>query len=286
MSSPRGSAIVLLAAAAATLIFSLLPFGRVITYPFRIFVTYVHETSHVLATFATGGRAVGMNVSPDGSGVAYSRGGLGLIVSSAGYLGSTLLGGILLLLCGRPAVAGRTLAYLGAGTLGVTLFFVGFSLLPFLLTLALVGLGVAAASLVERSPGAAAGLGVAAAAVTVVLVFVLQRQGVLFAWLVGLALALGLFLAGIYLPPGLAHFLLGFLAVQCCLGAVVDLFTLVVLSAHSSVHSDAVNMQLMTGIPAIVWALAWTAVSITVLALTLRRFVALAAEPSPPALAP
>ena len=99
------------------------------------------------------------------------------------------------------------------------------------------------------------------------------------AGLVGLALALALALAGAYLPEALAHFLLGFLAVQCCLGALLDLFTLVVLSARTSTHSDAINMQHLTGIPAIVWALAWTAVSLVVLAVTLRHFLADATGP-------
>lgn len=286
MSGRQASAVVLVVAAVATLILSVVPFGGIITYPFRLFVTYVHETGHVLATLATGGRVVGMKVSADGSGVALSQGGVGFVVSSAGYLGSTLFGGLLLLLCGRPGAAGKVLGILGAGTLVVTLFFVGFTWLPFALTVALAVAGGVAAALAERARGAAAVLGGLAAVIGVALVVVLLRQGALFSWLVGLALAVALVLAGAYLSPTLAHALLGFLAVQCCLGAVLDLVTLVVLSAASTSHSDAVNMQRMTGIPAIVWAVAWTAVAVVVLALTLRRFVAAAAEPEGPAATP
>lgn len=284
MSSPRGSAVILLAAAVVTLVLSLVPFGGIITYPFRLFVTYVHETGHVLATLATGGQALGMKVSADGSGVAYSRGGVGIIVSSAGYLGSTLFGGLLLLLCGRPGIAGKILGWLGAGILIVTLFFVGFTWLPFVLSVALAVAALGASAVSERSSAAAGVLWGLAGVVGIALAVVLLRQGALFAWLVGLMLALGLALAGKYLSPGLAHFLLGFLAVQCCLGAILDLITLVVLSARSSTHSDAVNMQQMTGIPAIVWALAWTVVAVVVLALTLRRFVTAAATQAEPVL--
>jgi hypothetical protein len=277
MSSPRASALILVVAAALTLALSVLPFGGVLTYPFRIFVTYVHESSHVIATLLTGGRALGMNVDPDGSGVAYHRGGVGIIVSSAGYLGSTLFGGFLLLLCGRQAVARRTLVWLGVATFAVTLLFVGFSPFPAVLTLGLAGIAAVLGSLPARSSGLRTALAVAAGAVAVLLIAVVVVQKIAFPWLAGLLLATGLLLAGQYLSPGAAHFLLGFLAVQCCMSAVLDLLTLVTLSAGTNVQTDARNMQAMTGIPAIVWALLWTAVAVVVLVLTLGHFVKRAA---------
>lgn len=281
MSSPRASALVLVVAAALTLALSVLPFGGVVTYPFRIFVTYVHESSHVIATLLTGGSALGMDVDPDGSGVAYHRGGVGVIVSSAGYLGSTLFGGFLLLLCGSQAVAKRTLVWLGVGTLAVTLLFVGFSPFPAVLTVALAAIAAVIGSLPARLSGLRSGLAVMAGALTLLLLAVVVHQKIAFPWLVGLLLATGLLLAGQYLSPGAAHFLLGFLAVQCCLSAVFDLLTLVTLSAGSPVQTDARNMQAMTGIPAIVWALLWTALAVVVLALTLSRFVKRAGLTSP-----
>jgi len=142
----------------------------------------------------------------------------------------------------------------------------------------LVAAVMGAAGAAERSRGMAVTLGIVAGGLALVLGVVLWRQGVHFAWVAGLGLAVGLVLAGRYLSPGAAHFLLGFLAVQCCLGAVQDLLTLVVISARSSTHSDAVNMQHLTGIPAIVWALLWTATSVVVLLFTLRHYVARAVE--------
>jgi hypothetical protein len=280
MSSPRASALILVVAAAATLALSVLPLGGVVTYPFRIFVTYVHESSHVVATLLTGGKALGMDVDPNGSGVAYHRGGIGIVVSSAGYLGSTLFGGFLLLLCGRQAVARRTLVWLGIGTLVVTLLFVGFSPFPALLTVALAVIAVVIGSLPSRLAGLRTSLGVVAGALTLLLVAVVVYQKIAFPWLAGLLLAAGLVLAGQYLSPGAAHFLLGFLAVQCCLSAVLDLLTLVTLSAGTQVQTDARNMQAMTGIPAIIWAVLWTVFAVVVLGLTLARFVRRAAGSS------
>ncbi|HEV2663485.1 MAG TPA: M50 family metallopeptidase [Blastocatellia bacterium] len=69
-----------------------------------------------------------------------------------------------------------------------------------------------------------------------------------------------------------AHFFLSFLAVQCCLNALYDLKTLFLISANTKMHSDAVNMQEATMIPAIIWASAWIILSILALALALRMY--------------
>jgi len=69
-----------------------------------------------------------------------------------------------------------------------------------------------------------------------------------------------------------AHFFLSFLAVQCCLNALYDLKTLFLISATTNIHSDAVNMQNMTMIPAIVWASAWTIISLLALVIALRIY--------------
>src|SRR5215831_2381291 len=66
-----------------------------------------------------------------------------------------------------------------------------------------------------------------------------------------------------------AHFFLSFLAVQCCLNALYDLKTLFLISATTNMHSDAVNMQQATMIPAIFWASLWIILSILALAFAL-----------------
>ena len=72
-----------------------------LVYPFRVFGTFVHELSHGLAAIATGGDFVRFAVSPDLSGVAHSAGGWRTVVASAGYVGSAVFGGVLLVLHAR-----------------------------------------------------------------------------------------------------------------------------------------------------------------------------------------
>jgi hypothetical protein len=69
-----------------------------------------------------------------------------------------------------------------------------------------------------------------------------------------------------------AHFFLSFLAVQCCLNALYDLKTLFLISATTNLHSDAVNMQEATMIPAIIWASTWTILSILALTFALKMY--------------
>ena len=90
-------------AALATAALSLIPYAGVVTYPLRLLVTFIHEGSHALATLLTGGWVLGLGVSSDGSGLTLSQGGIGVIVSSAGYLGATLYGAVLLHLLRRGA---------------------------------------------------------------------------------------------------------------------------------------------------------------------------------------
>lgn len=66
-----------------------------LAYPFRLFVTYVHEAGHALAALATGGRVIGFSVSADGSGLATTAGGARAVILPAGYLGAALFGALL-----------------------------------------------------------------------------------------------------------------------------------------------------------------------------------------------
>src|SRR3982751_737984 len=84
--------------AAATLISVLLwfiswylPVAAYIVYPLQLFATFIHESSHALAAFMTGNPVMSLTVSPDASGVVWSRssGLSSLFISSAGYLGAT-----------------------------------------------------------------------------------------------------------------------------------------------------------------------------------------------------
>lgn len=117
-----GALATLLAAAGLTALLWFVPFAQVLTYPFRILVTFLHEGGHALAALATGGQVEGIRVFANGSGDTLTRGGLFLAIVSAGYLGATLYGaGIIALV--RRRVSGRLLltvtgAWIGLLTVG------------------------------------------------------------------------------------------------------------------------------------------------------------------------
>ena len=74
-----------------------------VTYPLRLFVTYIHEAGHSLAAIITGGQVLQFTVSPDGSGVATTIGGARFAILPAGYLGAALFGsGLFYLLYRHP----------------------------------------------------------------------------------------------------------------------------------------------------------------------------------------
>lgn len=99
----------------ASLVAWQLPGLHWLVYPFRLFVTFVHELSHGLAALLTGGQFIQFTVSTDTSGLAYSSGGWRWLIIPAGYLGSALFGGALLILTNRNSGRGRRALAIGLG---------------------------------------------------------------------------------------------------------------------------------------------------------------------------
>lgn len=92
-------------------------------YPFRLFVTYVHEAGHGIMALLSGGQFVGFVVNPDGSGVAQTIGGSRLLILPAGYLGAALFGALLFYLA-NTLRHGRAISMaLGAGLILFSLAF-------------------------------------------------------------------------------------------------------------------------------------------------------------------
>lgn len=100
------------------------PWLNLVVYPFRLFGTFVHELSHGLAAILTGGRFHRFAVETDLSGVAWSAGGIRVIVSSAGYLGSAIAGGILILVYQRLLSSRVLLILMGAALAILCVLFV------------------------------------------------------------------------------------------------------------------------------------------------------------------
>src|SRR5919107_2791459 len=98
----------LMLATALSVVLWFIPYAEILTYPFRIFVTFIHEGGHALAALLTGNSVQSLTVSMDGSGEVYSAAG-GLLskmfVSSAGYLGAMTFGALLLVLIRRAFAA-------------------------------------------------------------------------------------------------------------------------------------------------------------------------------------
>jgi hypothetical protein len=133
----------LLIAAAVTIALWYIPFLSVLSYPFNIFVTFIHEGGHALAALLTGNSVASLSVATDGSGLTYTTtGGLlsQTIVSSAGYLGAMAYGALLLFLIRRAVAARYVLIGSGAFILALTLVFGLGSLFT-----VVAGVGIAAA---------------------------------------------------------------------------------------------------------------------------------------------
>lgn len=100
------------------------PMLGLLFYPIRLFVTFLHEASHGLAAILTGGQLLQFTISPDTSGLAYTRGGFRPLILVAGYAGSCLWGGLLLVASRRAGWEKAVLLSLGAFLLGFTVLFV------------------------------------------------------------------------------------------------------------------------------------------------------------------
>jgi hypothetical protein len=234
----RPQATLLLTAAVISIVFWFIPFAEIVTYPFRIFVTFIHEGGHAIAALLTGNSVESLSIATNASGETYTTQGGTLsqmFVSSAGYLGSMAFGAFLLVLI-RKTIAARVVL-------------LGSAALVFALTL-IYGLIKPAMS------------GVVSTALP-------------FTILAGTLLSLGLIAVAKYARPRLATFFVSFLAVQCVLNALLDLKTIFFLSTPfaPTVPTDAVNMANATGIPALFWSVAWIATAVGILAVTMRLYV-------------
>jgi hypothetical protein len=230
----------LLVAATISVVLWFIPYAEILTYPFRIFVTFIHEGGHAIAALLTGNSVASMSVAPNASGETYTtQGGLisQMLISSAGYLGAMGFGALLLVLI-RKAVQARIML-LACGVLIFALTMI-FGLIKPLWTFN--------------------GL-----------------WGVPFTVVSGLVISAGLVLIARFASARVATFFVSFLAVQCVLNALFDLKTVLFLASPFeaiTVPTDAVNMAHTTGIPAILWAVMWIGLALGLLWFAMRLYVA------------
>ncbi len=92
--------------------------------PLKILIVFLHELSHAIAAILTGGTVHDLSLSPQQGGHVLSSGGSRFLTLSAGYLGSLMLGALLLVIALRTELDRYALALFGLTMLLVTLFYV------------------------------------------------------------------------------------------------------------------------------------------------------------------
>jgi len=108
---------------ALSIILSLIPFASIALYPFRLFSTFIHESFHVLASILTGGKNVSFLINQDASGLTKHTGGFLPVVIPAGYIGTSFLGGALILINSKRYTEKFLFIFLGLFFIGMTFFF-------------------------------------------------------------------------------------------------------------------------------------------------------------------
>ncbi len=114
----------LLLACVVTVALWFVPVASFALYPLRLFVTFIHEGSHALTAFLTGGQAYRIVVQSDASGYTMTRGGWEIFIVMAGYLGATAYGAGMLALARRPSTARAILGVSGVLIAGLDLLLV------------------------------------------------------------------------------------------------------------------------------------------------------------------
>lgn len=121
----RNSFKLLVFASLLTLVLWFIPFAGIVTTPIRLFVTFIHETGHAVAALATFGGVNRVALDWSGSGVTFTQGGWGFVISSAGYLATTIYGAGLLLMLRRERNARKMAIGTGVLLLLITALFGG-----------------------------------------------------------------------------------------------------------------------------------------------------------------
>ncbi|MEW6751681.1 MAG: M50 family metallopeptidase [Candidatus Latescibacterota bacterium] len=99
----------------ATVVFGL--WDTALLKPARLFMVLTHEMLHVVATYATGGTVTQTLIRMDETGRTVSVGEYTPIVAQAGYLGSALLGALLIYASTRPGLLRVLVVLLGVASL-------------------------------------------------------------------------------------------------------------------------------------------------------------------------
>jgi hypothetical protein len=213
-------------------------------YPFRLLVTLMHESGHAVTAWLVGAHVSSVTISPATGGLTYHSltGSLfkEMLISSGGYVGSSLAGALLLVAAGRMR-SGRLLLW------GLVVWMVAVAVLWVPLIAPDAGEAYSLATGSSRTDG----------------LFTL-------AFIAGMSLLLGG--AAWKAPVWLRRALVVWVAALSCLLALQDIKGLFGYGLQVGV-SDAHAMAKLTLLPAPFWAGVWMLVSLGAMALGLRSIL-------------
>lgn len=231
----------LLFATLLTFLVSMVPYSDILLYPLRLFVTFVHESSHALAALLVGSGVTSVSVAPNASGLTHTTGDNILtawVIDSAGYLGTALFGALLIQMgrirATKARLTGMTGALSGKMNAGRMMLF--------------------------------------ACAIFMVGIMIWVRDP--FTLVAGLTIAALFGLAARFASPRVAEFIAMFIAIQTSLNALYDIKTLILLSTVSpQTPTDAMNMQHAYVLPAPFWAILWALIALGMMGLSLWSYL-------------
>lgn len=95
-----------------------------VVIPLKIMTVFLHELSHAVTILLTGGSVESFSISPQQGGMVIGRGGNRFLSLSAGYLGSLMLGMVLLILALQTKADRAVLAVFGGVMCLVALLYI------------------------------------------------------------------------------------------------------------------------------------------------------------------
>jgi hypothetical protein len=95
--SPRGKKITEMLILAVTAVLAVIYWNSFLIYPVKLFTVLLHEASHGLVAFLTGGKIYEIQIDYSAGGFCRTKGGNPYLIAASGYIGSILVGGIVFL---------------------------------------------------------------------------------------------------------------------------------------------------------------------------------------------
>jgi hypothetical protein len=246
-----------------------------LAFPFRLFVTMIHELGHGMAAVLTGGKFLRFQVTSRGAGLAWTSGGSRFFIIQAGYLGTALFGAALLFITHHVKRPGRVAVGIGVFIAILTLVYTGIRLsnlsIPEML---LAGAILAAGAYMLLTRDMDQGehrIGLLILSVGGLLLLAFAGKSNTITILVGLMSGLVLIGIGLYGSRDLVVVVLTFLAFLTGLQAITDswvLFKIVSLPYGLMPANDASSMAQQFGGSAALWALVWICMDVIIFGVT------------------